>query len=1102
MKPCNHATMNRFFLSILILLTGMTLLLAQSDAQIDYRMLVGAIGKEVKQGDKRALRDLGTLLDEPQVQAKAIEILKEHTLFTNKEILLNQDLNKKTFLDFYYKKENQLYFSPLLKAFYSTPVAARNVETKLESFAKTKVVDPYILLKKYVRNLEAAFEEKEEENILAQVDSIAALGSNEAYEVLLTYLGNDFSFFKNKKVLYERLLKALVHYPKRETLRKILALVKKENLNSEQVLLLLAQLTNVKLQTAPTSSTIVQKYEHYLDSLGSIKHLRAFGYATVVGFKSDFFEFEVDYYGKILSQADDYPWIQFNALKDIQKTQHPRALFYIAAQIFHYRDSDKSLYSNEQYLALLQRITHIKVAIKNQFGDWVIQADWKKDKVALVHFLLYWASQYEDYEWDEVRMNFVNKNEAVAQTEIYERLFRRLNSTNDSVAWASYQQLAQGDPIEVVNLAKKYKDLLRSYNKTLAPIKYQYLEQLVRLTDFCRRNDFVYLPQGRLLEQLESLKNPILEQERFEIENQIIQELKVSETAILEYWGCLYANNRDFSFSIGRILTWVYTEQWNRIIGDDDLLRFYLKKAHLLSQIGVIGVCNSYLKQFENLDTNLKVRLENLIKSESDKDIIHMIRSLLTKGETSNILASFLESPLSFEKKDIKNLPPLGTKDYLDVFDVIQLEENEQAAKRVFEYVKMHAQINMVPDLMRLLQMQIRKVEVVQVLFKIYNTKDSPENWLKKWYEEQDSFQQWGQQFFDEKLKILETQEVLTIKDINAITTSSFYKKKHKKTCLEALKKVKKVRNIRRLKIEPLLSIQEDLDYFTTFNFSYKELDDIPKLFDINDEIPILLDFLKNQSSSFSIEEKGAFFNSLFRSAWFVKIVNEGVLSRTQADNIELALKTYLYESELISEFEEQATIQNIAQLKSLGKSLEEKLKDSFRLNVDAAAKAKIQKEIIANLTYQDLPIIMTYYDKLSPVYRYNFLNMDFGLPIFELDNVQVHQTFIEQHQQLTRPELYQYYLEAFGLDFQDENGALDYPKILKILDYDIVMPFVNGGGTQRDFCVFGLIKLLEFEFNTKLGFHEKLNENQTFYSFSASKRAAAWRAYLKEKVF
>jgi hypothetical protein len=58
-------------------------------------------------------------------------------------------------------------------------------------------------------------------------------------------------------------------------------------------------------------------------------------------------------------------------------------------------------------------------------------------------------------------------------------------------------------------------------------------------------------------------------------------------------------------------------------------------------------------------------------------------------------------------------------------------------------------------------------------------------------------------------------------------------------------------------------------------------------------------------------------------------------------------------------------------------------------------------------------------------------------------------------------------------------------------------MPFVGSGGKKRDYYTYGLIKLLEMHFQTRLGFHEKLNENQTFYTFNASKRANSWMQYL-----
>jgi len=82
-------------------------------------------------------------------------------------------------------------------------------------------------------------------------------------------------------------------------------------------------------------------------------------------------------------------------------------------------------------------------------------------------------------------------------------------------------------------------------------------------------------------------------------------------------------------------------------------------------------------------------------------------------------------------------------------------------------------------------------------------------------------------------------------------------------------------------------------------------------------------------------------------------------------------------------------------------------------------------------------------------------------------------------------------------LDYKCKRDALDFNKIYDILQYDIVTPFVGASGGKRDDYVYGIIKLLEIEFHTRLKFHEKLNESQTFYTFSSAKRADAWKAYL-----
>ena len=88
-------------------------------------------------------------------------------------------------------------------------------------------------------------------------------------------------------------------------------------------------------------------------------------------------------------------------------------------------------------------------------------------------------------------------------------------------------------------------------------------------------------------------------------------------------------------------------------------------------------------------------------------------------------------------------------------------------------------------------------------------------------------------------------------------------------------------------------------------------------------------------------------------------------------------------------------------------------------------------------------------------------------------------------------------------MDFTKQNNELDFEKIYRILKYDLVTPFISTGGNKRDFYVYGLIKILELKFVTQLGFHYKLNESQTFYSYNSTKRVEAWLKYMSEnKVY
>ena len=135
------------------------------------------------------------------------------------------------------------------------------------------------------------------------------------------------------------------------------------------------------------------------------------------------------------------------------------------------------------------------------------------------------------------------------------------------------------------------------------------------------------------------------------------------------------------------------------------------------------------------------------------------------------------------------------------------------------------------------------------------------------------------------------------------------------------------------------------------WTFTYKELDDIPKLFE-GDEPEIMLNYLIKKADHFDMEEKGSFYNNMFRHAWFATYINSGKANLVAVTYIQQILDNYLNESDYLSEYEEQITTLHIAQLQNIGKPLEERLLAPFDLNADNTAKAKIQETIISTISY------------------------------------------------------------------------------------------------------------------------------------------------------
>ncbi len=1094
----------------------------------DYQKLLKTLENSLLDGNNRALRDLGSLLNHPEVKNKARRLINQYTLFSPEEFVIDNPLIRNDFLGFYYEVADSLTYSDLLEVYFLTDPSQREIPYKISVPEGEQVSDESVQLNRHIHLIEKALKSTNDSMMLDGIHKIKMLKRPEGYSFLNDLLANGQlkkAKFADKSGIYQAIVLTLEEYVDIKVLRTFLKLISKDQFDLEFSQQRLANLTNIHVEAA-NNKILVKKYHHLIDSLKTIEELRAYGYHKLFNTRPAFFMDHIDYYGRILSLSEKYSWIEYNAIRDLCQQEHPRAMYYLAGHLFKIRkkSSKHNRKLAKRIVTQINELTHLEIQVHNKDGEFSTRSYAGRDQVARTNYMMYWAAHYDDYEWDENRAQFVNKNEAIETTQNYERLFRRLNSRNDSVAITSFIKLTEGEPNEVIALSEKYRQMFRNYNQSLPSFQFKYLEQLSQLTDYCRKNDIAYQPSPKVVRKLEILlttEDPVT---RIHVENELIRQLTLNDITGVEYWACLQEGKLEINYSVGRILDWFYSRSLKDIQKDNHQLRLYLKKADIFGNIGAIGACNYYLNKFSLEDNSFQQKLLEIQQIEADEGILNQLMQLVNDHDeaSDNIsLSGFLKDPTDIHKRDIKIMSSPAPDEYKAIIKAVRNTDDVAAIKRIFYYIRLHPEIGMVPHLFSLLnddRILIEKRDLVltvadnlaPIMENIYNysfievagrKKFDVIPWKEMWEKNGDDYENWARVFFEKKLASLTESEILSIEDINQITTSVHYGPRYQDKCLRALQKVKPVRDIRKLQVNPKLLVSTDLMYFDSFAFSYKELDNIPKLFTV-DQPDRMLRFLEQKAEHFELIDKGTFYNNLFRSSWFLTYLGSGELSLEKAQEIKNILVAYFNENEYLSEFEEQVTQFNIAQLESLGKKLDEQLLAAIQMNTDHASMVKIQESILARVSYPEIPMVINLLPRLAPELQDPnrfFLVKDFGLPIFDLDSEEKRKKLIDRHEHLSQMDFYRSYLREFEVDFENKKEALDFQKIYHILCYDAAAPFVSSSGGKRDYYTYGIIKLLELHFDDRLDFHEKLNESQTFYDFSSSKRAAAWIQYLEK---
>jgi hypothetical protein len=476
------------------------------------------------------------------------------------------------------------------------------------------------------------------------------------------------------------------------------------------------------------------------------------------------------------------------------------------------------------------------------------------------------------------------------------------------------------------------------------------------------------------------------------------------------------------------------------------------------------------------------------------------------------------------------------------IVNALQLERDKEIVKVYFKILIQGADVTAVPHLFRIMgdgrtlersldnkpvTIGQKVVEVLENIYRYeYNTDDLEEK-LNFWKNLRDTdgenYKKWEAIFLEKRIKDIELQisqeQNISFANVLAVLDSRLYDEgKYRGLILQALPRLKPIAAIRSVGQKMKLNPNTELQIFQKTKFSIRDLDKILSAYNVeksadcfkmldfmNQKIQLYKTNLLEQDSSADSYKKiyndlGGLTNDLLRNVrWFNDALRSGKIPLQQrqqlADNLSIYLNSV---GDVLSETEYQTSQLNIVQLENVGVSTIDAIRKINQLDLSTEEQQKLQSDYLARVSYLELSEVVAISDELNPTVL-SFIQRDFGLPIFEFDSVTC-QHFIQNHKKLTAFELYRHYLKSFGVDFEKSDGSLDYQKIYNILKFEVVSPFAAIGGERRDYFAFGIIKLLEFDFQTLQGFHEKLNENQSTHTFNASKRALKWMQFLESK--
>jgi|GEM_PF-2475537 len=229
----------------------------------------------------------------------------------------------------------------------------------------------------------------------------------------------------------------------------------------------------------------------------------------------------------------------------------------------------------------------------------------------------------------------------------------------------------------------------------------------------------------------------------------------------------------------------------------------------------------------------------------------------------------------------------------------------------------------------------------------------------------------------------------------------------------------------------------------------------------------------------------------------FTEWISDPAKSKSWLDTLRPALEYYL-RKEGLSEY----TRDEVSYLLSYAGFVTETF--DKQLEAALAVSGKTAQRVLLTISYAQVPVVLKYWDRLKQAKvftQHTVLRNDLGLPVDD-EEPGWKDTLSGRIARLGEKEVYRAYLDDLGMNVLDAKGALNYANVHHALRYGPGLAFAGGGGGLSSAPLYTLLRYLELEHGTRLGFpayfyHESRLEGLVVSPYD---RIQAWIDFLTEK--